>query len=51
MVSNKNTFVISNLYTVILAIASGTVIATTIYVVIKCLADYGTIFKVIEASH
>ncbi len=36
----------SNLYTVILAVAFGVVLATTIFVAYKCYFQYGTLFKI-----
>jgi len=41
---------ISNLYTAILALATGAVFATAVYVAIKCLGDYNTLFKIVESS-
>ena len=43
----KKVIAISDVYTAVLAIATGTVIATAVFVAIKCLADYGTIFKIV----
>ena len=37
---------ISNLYTVILAMALCVVIATAAFVAYKCYFDYGTLFKI-----
>jgi len=39
----------NNLYTAILALVTGVVIATAVFVTVKCLVDYGTIFKIVEA--
>lgn len=36
----------SNLYTVILAVAFGVVLATTVFVAYKCYIQYGTFFKI-----
>jgi hypothetical protein len=36
----------SNLYTIILALAFGVVLATAAYVAYKCYFDYGTLFKI-----
>jgi hypothetical protein len=36
----------SNLYTIILALAFGVVLATAAFVTYKCYFDYGTIFKI-----
>jgi hypothetical protein len=40
----------SNLYTVVLALACGIVIATAGLVAYKCWFDYGTLFKILEAG-
>jgi len=40
----------NNLYTAILALATGVVCATAVFVAVKCLSDYGTIFKIVEAA-
>ena len=40
----------SNLYTAVLALATGVVLATAVFVAYKCFADYGTIFKIAEAA-
>ncbi len=36
----------SNIYTIILALAFGVVLATAAFVAYKCYFDYGTIFKI-----
>ncbi|MBN2020033.1 MAG: hypothetical protein JW749_07405 [Sedimentisphaerales bacterium] len=36
----------SNIYTVILAIAFGLLLATVIFVACKCYFQYGTLFKI-----
>jgi hypothetical protein len=36
----------SNLYTIILALAFGVVLATAAFVAYKCYFDYGTLFKI-----
>ena len=36
----------SNLYTIILAVAFGVVLATAAFVAYKCYFDYGTLFKI-----
>jgi hypothetical protein len=36
----------SNLYTVILALALGVVVATAVFVAYKCYFQYNTIFKI-----
>jgi len=46
----KNTSVPNNIYTAILALATGVVLATAVFIAYKCYADYGTIFKVMEAA-
>ena len=38
----------NNLYTVILTLALGAVIATAAFVAYKCYFDYGTIFKILQ---
>lgn len=40
----------SDSYTAILALATGVVIAAAIYVIVKCIAFYGTVFTVAETS-
>jgi hypothetical protein len=37
---------LSNLYTIILALACGTVLATALFVLYKCLTQYGTFYKI-----
>ncbi len=37
---------LSNLYTIILALAFGVVLATAAFVAYKCYFDYGTFFKI-----
>ena len=49
MSPNPGRTVSIDLYTAILALATFAVVATTLFVVIKCLTDYGTIFKVASA--
>jgi hypothetical protein len=39
-----------NLYTVILALAFGVVLATAVFVSIKCYSQYGSIFKASKPS-
>jgi len=41
----KKTAIADNLYTVILGIAFGVVLATAVFVAYMCYAQYGTIFK------
>jgi hypothetical protein len=36
----------SNIYTIILAVAFGVVLATAAFVAYKCYFDYGTLFKI-----
>ena len=43
----KKVIVISDVYTAVLALATGAVIATAVFVAIKCLMDYETIFKIV----
>ena len=38
--------VASNLYTAILAMAFGVILATAVYVSLECYFQYGTIFKI-----
>jgi hypothetical protein len=37
---------LSNLYTIILAVAFGVVLVTAAFVAYKCHFDYGTLFKI-----
>jgi hypothetical protein len=37
---------ISNLYTIVLALAFGVVLATAAFVAYKCYFDYGTLFTI-----
>ena len=37
----------SNNYTALLALATGVVIATSIFVVVKCVAYYGTFLRIL----
>ena len=46
----KKTAIPNNIYTAILALAMGVVLATAVFVAYKCYADYDTIFKVMEAA-
>jgi hypothetical protein len=41
----------SNIYTAILALSTGVVLAAAVFVAFKCFTDYETIFKIVEASH
>ena len=45
----KKTIAVSDLYTAVLALAVGVVIATSAFVAVKCHLDYGTIFKIVES--
>jgi hypothetical protein len=36
----------SNVYTAILALAFAAILATAVFVALKCLAQYGTIFSI-----
>jgi len=49
MSPNPRRAAVSNLYTALLALATFVVAATAVYVAVKCLSDYGTIFKVVES--
>ena len=46
MSPGKKSVAMSNLYTAILALAVGVVIATAAFVAYKCFNDYETIFKI-----
>ena len=50
MSPNRRRFAVNNLYTALLALATFVVAATAIFVAVKCLSDYGTIFKVVESA-
>ena len=50
MAANKKTGAISNVYTAILALVTGTVLATAVFVAMKCMTDYDTIFKIVEVA-
>jgi hypothetical protein len=50
MSPNGRRAAVNNLYTAILALAIFVVGATAIFVAVKCFADYGTIFKVVEVA-
>ncbi len=41
---------ISDLYTAVLALATGVVFATAVFVAIKCHIDYSAIFKIVELA-
>jgi len=47
----KRISAISDLYTAILALATGVVLATAVFVAVKCHYDYGTIFKIFQSTH
>ena len=49
MSPNGKRTAINNLYTAILALATSVVGATAVFVMVKCLVDYGAIFKIVEA--
>lgn len=38
----------SNNYTAMLALATGIVIASAIFITVKCIAFYGTVFRIME---
>ena len=44
----KKQIAVSDLYTAILALAAGVVLATAIFVAVKCNMDYGTIFTIVK---
>ena len=46
MAPKKKNFAVNDLYTALLALAVGAVLATAVFVAVKCIMDYGTIFKV-----
>jgi hypothetical protein len=50
MSPSRKTIAPNNLYTALLALALGVVVATTIFIAVKCYTDYGTIFKIVELS-
>jgi hypothetical protein len=41
---------ISDLYTAILALATGVVLATVLFVAVKCHIDYGAIFTIFQST-
>ena len=41
---------INDLYTAVLALATGVVFATAVFVAIKCHTDYSVIFKIVELA-
>ncbi len=45
----KKSIAVSDLYTAILALASGVVLATAIFVAVKSHMDFGTMFKIVES--
>jgi len=48
MALDKKMLVFSNVYTALLAIALGAVIATSAFVALMCLAQYSTFFKIAQ---
>ncbi|HPD47897.1 MAG TPA: hypothetical protein P5279_14820 [Anaerohalosphaeraceae bacterium] len=48
--AKKPVSAVSDLYTAILALATGVVLATAIFVTVKCHIDYGTIFKIVQST-
>ena len=46
----KKPIAVSDLYTAILALAGGVVLATAVFVAVKCHLDFGTIFKIVESA-
>ena len=50
MSPNGRRAAVNNLYTALLALATFVVVVTVVFVVVKCLSDYGTIFKVVESA-
>ena len=50
MSPNRRRIAVNNLYTALLALATFAVAATAIFVAVKCLSDYGTIFRVVESA-
>ena len=50
MSPNGRRAAVNNLYTALLALATFVVAVTVVFVVVKCLSDYGTIFKVVESA-
>jgi len=49
MNQNKNRTVESDIFTALLALATGAVLATSVYICYLCYSYYGTIFKIAEA--
>ena len=45
----KKTIAVSDLYTAVLALATGVVLATSVFVAYQCKMDYGTILKIVES--
>ncbi|MBE0537057.1 MAG: hypothetical protein IH624_15450 [Phycisphaerae bacterium] len=41
---------VSDLYTAILALATGVVLTTAIFVAVKCHTDYGEIFTIFQSA-
>jgi len=50
MSPNGRTIGTNDLYAAILALATCVVLATAVFVAVKCFVDYGTIFKIVETS-
>ena len=47
MAANKNSNAMSDVYTAMLALASGVVLATAIFVAFQCYSQYETVFKIV----
>ena len=50
MSPSKKPVATSNVYTAILALATGVVLVTAVLVTVKCYVDYETIFKITGIS-
>ncbi len=50
MSPKKKTIAVSDLYTAVLALATAVVVATAVFVAVRCYLDYETIFKIVEAA-
>ena len=49
-IRGRKVAVASNVYTAILALAVGVVVASCCFVAIKCYFEYGTIFQIVGAN-
>jgi hypothetical protein len=46
--SQPNNTAVSDIYTALLALATLSVIAASVYVAMKCMQEYGAIFKIVN---